>query len=265
MEIYIKCCLVNCCNYCFSDNYFNDDEIVKNEVDVDVIDGNVFTSSITIVKDRTMKLIESIDSENPPFVCEICSKLFSDIIKFKSHMTYHIRRNFKCKYCRNGFKHIINLKKHIKKHVEIYNSKCMICHKKFVDENSMWNHIVHVHKIEEPYKCGACLKLFTNKRYLRKHVVRHMNQNSCGTCIVCKIHSSNFLSSNSKLTNCLFCDKKFAILKNLRKHMYRDHGYESPYECDMCYKLFPNITDFKIHMINNYIKNGIYCKRCHNK
>lgn len=203
-------------------------------------------------------------SQNSPGICELCHKLFSDSIKLKNHMTYHIRRGFKCKKCKNGFKHIFILNRHIiSHHMDINNSKCKICLKKCVDNISLWNHIIHVHKAVEPYKCSRCLKYFSNKRYLRQHVISHMKRKLCGACIICNIHPSNLLSGNGKLTNCLFCDKKFAILKNLRKHMGREHKFKSPYKCDMCFTIFPDISHFITHIIN-YTKKNIYCTRYNN-
>ena len=106
----------------------------------------------------------------------------------------------------------------------------------------MWKKIVRVRKAPtEAYKCDACEKIFTQKRYLSQHKRTHAVRMPLGKY------------------DCKFCEKIFTSNQNLGKHIQKKHPNPRRVENANVGVLVLDSSPPKVRQKNKKIFN---CKQC---
>ncbi|XP_064101922.1 uncharacterized protein LOC135212453 [Macrobrachium nipponense] len=173
-----------------------------------------------------------------PFKCDACNKGFSDKNHLASHMRSHNgEKPFHCQYCRKAFSDKSNMKRHEKIHT-LNKNECLIDGKydtsalapeKETQFTKLDHHpepYVDRTKIQlEPvsYKCDHCLKAFTLKSNLTKHIRLHTGEQPylCNYCSRAFSHKSN-LTRHIKLH---LTNQSYPCLKN-KNTLHNEVGFK---------------------------------------
>ena len=99
---------------------------------------------------------------------------------------------------------------HVKSEEDVIK-KCKFCRKQFCGLSALKVHVssTHCHENEilfKPFRCRKCLKEFTRKDALQKHMVSHLKR------------------SERKMFDCKQCDAWFTLKCNLLKHVRIIHS-----------------------------------------
>ena len=132
--------------------------------------------------------------------------------------------------CKMMFANKRSLKKHTKNVHKEKPHQCSQCLKKFSFKNLLSRHIEIVHKKVKPYQCSQCLKYFNNKNHLSRHIdVVHKRIRPC---------------------QCSQCSKNFSNKHHLRLHMMKVHNFDKPHPCveQNCDEKFVELRDLKDHL-----------------
>ena len=185
-----------------------------------------------------------------PYKCNDCSKSFASEVGLSYHQRQHMEcpKNYSCETCKKLFASEMSLKRHIKTLHQSENKKeikCEICDTKFKRNDILTRHLHEVHgqtsvnahyvrQLAKPYKCDHCDLRFTRKEHLKKH-------NASSKC-------------NADELACNVCFKKFANMKNKRRHFNAVHsGNDEKNKCDYCEKFFGRKDNLSKH-INKFHK-----------
>lgn len=170
-----------------------------------------------------------------PFKCNECSKSFASEVGLSHHQRQHMEypKHYSCETCKKLFTSEVSLKRHIKTlhHSEDKKEiKCEECDANFKRNDILTRHLHEVHgqtsvnahyvrQLAKPFKCDYCDIRFTRKEHLKKH-------NATSKC-------------NEDELTCNVCFKKFANMKNKRRHFNTVHyGIDEKYKCEYCEKFF---------------------------
>ncbi|CAL8390231.1 unnamed protein product [Boreogadus saida] len=126
--------------------------------------------------------------------------------------------------------------------------------------------MIHTHK--EPYGCDQCMKRFSRKGYLKRHMMVHYGKKpySCDKCTrrfqwQCKLKIHMRTHSEEKPYRCDQCMKLFSQKCTLKRHM-RSHSGEKPYKCDQCTMSFTVKGTLKNHMRTHSGEKPYMCDQC---
>ena len=145
-------------------------------------------------------------TEEKPFECDVCHKLFSSQSNLRGHWSIHKEdRPFLCFICGQAFKAKSNLQKHIMRHLGDKRFTCTTCGKQFVTSTDLRRHH-RVHSSEKRFLCDLCPKGFKDGTSLSRHMFCH---------------------SGLKNHLCTFCGEAFARKDNCLTHMKKHHGHET--------------------------------------
>lgn len=126
----------------------NDIECISGDIEVKEDDTTDMTKTECINQNDTNDI--NIPKSNLRHVCDLCGAHYISQEKYEFHMKRH------------------KLNK-IDKYI------CIICDKETRNENLLWDHYLHVHKISHPmrYACLDCKRIFMKKQNLNEHQKRH--------------------------------------------------------------------------------------------
>lgn len=158
--------------------------------------------------------------------CFICGREFEKFKILQEHMHVHYK-NFVCEVCDAGYVNAGALSRHAEAH-ENGSYKCKYCPKVFNTERKKKAHERVVHVLTALYRCGYCFQMF--KDYERK-----------------ELHLSEMHGVKPIVYQCNACDRTFAMRKQLRMHIKREHLMDKRHRCDECDMRFFTITDLKRH------------------
>lgn len=106
----------------------------------------------------------------------------------------------------------------------------------------------------EQNRCSECGKTFTDKLYLKRHMIRHTGRRPF-TCSVCKksftqnahLRKHMRCHTGEKPFICPMCDATFSLKQNLHRHM-TSHSGEKSFSCLLCKKGFTQKCHLSRHM-----------------
>lgn len=170
--------------------------------------------------------------------CPVCSRCFSRIFLWKSHMrNNHIQeveqKGFECFICGKFFMNLCNIRLHMNSHVPVRSLSCLLCNKKFSDSLHLKLHM-KIHSSEMLY-CKICYKRFYNANHFFRH--RAMNPIECN----CERYASNTKHSAS-------CMKVRVFFKAGSIYIL-DGCKESPlHVCKICWAQFESVMHLQHHL-----------------
>ena len=145
-------------------------------------------------------------TEEKPFECDICHKVFSSQSNLRGHWSIHKDdRPYLCSICGTAFKANSNLQKHIMRHLGDKRFTCNTCGKQFVTSTDLRRHH-RVHSSEKSFLCDLCPKGFKDGTSLSRHMFCH---------------------TGVKNHLCTFCGEAFARKDNCFTHMKKHHSHET--------------------------------------
>ncbi|XP_050430854.1 zinc finger protein 664-like isoform X5 [Adelges cooleyi] len=230
------------------------------KVEKDILNGYCFESVVEIEENRFLdiKLMKYELDKVRNFVCDICKEAFTTKRKVAGHIreTHSVNRTLQ-KSCG---KNVVGntLSNRIAPKIDSKNSAkklglfhCNLCQKSYITKKQITLHIIQAHQTltikplsrkpyskhynknskalnksdSQNYKCNMCLKPFSDKSQIRRHM---------------RVHTGE------KPYKCEFCEKAYSQKPMLQIHK-RVHTGEKPFKCTVCLKSFTNTNDLKIH------------------
>ena len=203
-----------------------------------------------------------------------CGKEFAKKAKLKIHMReshgYTFKKNFQCPYCKKVCKNDMTFTTHLavmhRKEVLMNNPEislnkpCLNCDLKFLNVIDLEKHSLSVHQeFVQPYKCNICNVNVGGKYALTKHKKeKHLEE-------VVAIG----LTGYTKTMPCLYCEKSFTALPQLRNHIYTNHKdkralhpeIEGLHKCEECGETFYRASARNSHMKERHTPNS-KCSLC---
>ncbi|KAJ8030532.1 hypothetical protein HOLleu_26982 [Holothuria leucospilota] len=192
-------------------------------------------------------------TDEKPFKCQFCEKLFKTSNSCKIHEKTHTGvKPFNCQFCEKSFTRSDVCKYHEMTHTGEKSYKCQFCERMFYKKQHCQSHEL-IHTGERPFKCQFCEKSFNRKQYMKRHEMTHTGEKPF-KCQICqrsfikkqdwKIHEMAHASEEP--CECKFCGKFFTKKWNCKLHEMT-HSGEKPFKCQFCEKTFKKEKKCKKH------------------
>lgn len=122
--------------------------------------------------------------------------------------------------------------------------ECLLCVKRFTLRNSLRKHL-YIHSGVKPFQCDICYRTFNRRSNLTKHTRTHTGE---------------------KLYKCEVCGRKFSETGTLKRHHSTHHhlNIEKPFACDTCGVRFAHERNRKTHArVHDSVESARYlCAAC---
>lgn len=167
-------------------------------------------------------------------ICETCKKVLP-IDKIEQHRNQHLNQSLQCKYCEKAYSNRYKLSYHIRsKHQQVNAWQCQYCKESFNETNERRAHIHNQHYKEmfqcnqcqkifatqlslethqkihdtdfDSYECEICGQIFSLKRNLYSHIMRHAVRNGNGTS---NVRLLDEIPSQKSIHFCKICNQAF--------------------------------------------------------
>ena len=215
--------------------------------------------------------------------CNSCGNKFKHIMALNLHMSlkHGIKSSnskgrapdgvrFQCDHCDKSFKFISDLRKHERKnHLDQITSNplvCQECDAKFVKQISLDSHMMKMHGMkretgltlcqecgktvihldrhietshsEKKFPCDHCPKKFGSIGCVRKHIITVHPE---------KLKDDLYANRKKYMFQCPHCAHAPPTRNQLSTHLTNAHGYEKPYECNICHLRFSTAATLRAH------------------
>ncbi|KAJ0033781.1 hypothetical protein NQD34_000888 [Periophthalmus magnuspinnatus] len=129
-----------------------------------------------------------------------------------------------------------------------------VCYPVHINSNKLDTDSVDDQGLTEEHRCPECGKAFTDKLYLKRHMIRHTGRRPF-TCSVCKksftqnahLRKHMRCHTGERPFTCPMCDASFSLKQNLHRHMTSHSGAKS-FSCSVCKKGFTQKCHLRRHM-----------------
>ncbi|XP_050396149.1 zinc finger protein 624 [Patella vulgata] len=235
-------------------------------------------------------------TDEKPFRCEECGKIYSRKYKLVVHMKSHrTEKLYTCEICSKSFTGDIELKRHVKIHeFNPGNSSKSVDFDELIDKpvqpqvaglngqmansGNFFNFKLQLNNTrpgntatqtgqlsftDKPFKCFVCSKTFPLKTGLETHIKVHKKKKCdvCGRSFRDKramdIHICSYKRGRSNF-KCDICCVTFPFKQSLKTHM-ESHGI---FKCDFCSQSFPSSSDLQEHRIIHSQEKSYKCDVC---
>lgn len=155
---------------------------------------------------------------------------------------------FTCDICNERFSSKDERNAHIENHFKTL--KCEKCGGEFVGDRAyeyhLWRSSCSSNSSKEKFRCWLCSdQCFDTKRELSEH------ERNAHNCII-----------DTTQIKCGLCNRLFAKLRYLRKHMVELHSNRNHFECEVCGKQFNRKSNLVEHMLIHENKYLAKCETC---
>ncbi|KAJ8707504.1 hypothetical protein PYW08_010756 [Mythimna loreyi] len=224
-----------------------------------------------ICKQRTDtedKLVSHMRYHLVRYKCPECGLTRNCRVTIRDHYNaYHSQGFQTCPYCSKTFKRQTSLRKHIRYgHMRKGRVQCAYCMRTYADKDALRSHMVLKHSqevsarpISKKHVCQECGLACKSPSQLRAHSSKHSDIRDF-YCVECDKSFKTAATLNSHLKTasihvsciklplqCLHCDKRFAIRRDLETHTNRIHLNIKPFTCDRCDKNYVSSSSLKKH------------------
>uniref|UniRef100_A0AAV2KGY6 C2H2-type domain-containing protein n=1 Tax=Knipowitschia caucasica TaxID=637954 RepID=A0AAV2KGY6_KNICA len=217
------------------------------------------SSSSTPSHPREERVSVDTDSDERPYVCDLCNCAYKHASSLLNHKHTHKTGNFRCSFCDKPYTNYMALRNHMRIHTQRKKHVCHVCGKAFRLARFLRNH----HRVHDegatPFGCPSCGKSFQGRSALARHrcgdsldstLLRRPAPDrkeaeecryTCEQCGRSYRHPSSLL--NHRLSHrvgvfpCVSCSKTFNNALALRTHQ-RLHCGPRPHRCTDCNKAF---------------------------
>lgn len=234
------------------------------------------------------KLLSHMRYHYTRYKCLECGLIRNCRLTILDHYnSYHCQDLYlSCPHCSKKFKRSGSLRKHIHyTHNRGERVTCAYCHKTYADKGVLRAHMrlkhpkeVSATEITKKYVCQECGMAFKSPSLLRNHGSKHSYSRDyycveCDKSFKTEATLKNHLKTVSIHTQhiqlplaCTHCEKRFAIRRDLDRHMNRVHLNIKPYTCDSCDRTYTDSWSLKNHkktVHEGYKKPLMYpCSMC---
>uniref|UniRef100_A0A1Q3F1T4 Putative gastrula zinc finger protein n=1 Tax=Culex tarsalis TaxID=7177 RepID=A0A1Q3F1T4_CULTA len=193
------------------------------------------------------------DSDSEPeqpkqHTCQTCQATFEKRSELFAHFKTHGKARFPCNLCDSTFARRFLLQEHLLAHKTGPSFFCAQCPTGFKTKTSLNQHVKYAHLRLKPFVCEECGKKFAQKTHLQQHAMVHTKEAEVA---------------------CERCEMKFKTGQRWREHLRAEHGAGedlglAPYECDVCFKIFPNQLCLRGHKYGHR-EPTVLCSICGKK
>ena len=168
-------------------------------------------------------------------LCNVCSKMFSNMKTLRIHMKMH-DEDIRCDVCSKLFTNVYILKSHILTHTQ----KKIECQQCFQSVFSLKGHMKRVHSGHDP-KYVACSNCGVEVRGIGKHEK------------ICKMTDEERAAFRENLkVSCQKCPKVLSNKHKLAMHNQTAHSKVKPFECKFCDHKASRRDNLNTHVKNNH-------------
>ncbi|TKS90222.1 WD repeat domain phosphoinositide-interacting protein 3 [Collichthys lucidus] len=207
---------------------------------------------------------QQVDPEKPDEVknlykCDTCQEAFRYKVSLRSHKLTH--NELYCDVCRKVLRSAETLARHKASHTLF---QCNRCDETFTLFKPLRSHCENVHKMNRPFTCNHCPKVFSKLRILIVHEWKHTGRlpYQCAQCGL-KFRTDGDLMSHERVHTkekpflCAECGKSFAQRSNMLRHLNFIHGEsrdEKKHSCTECGKSFKEKGALIKHQRRKHLK-----------
>nr|XP_037273254.1 zinc finger protein 3-like [Rhipicephalus microplus] len=163
-----------------------------------------------------------------------------------------------CPYSSNQRSSVI---RHERTHMGEKPFVCHVCCKGFTDHGHLKTHLL-VHTGEKPYECSVCGQRFTTSSGMARHQ-RSLHSGNDARLHMCAQCGKGFMESSAltkhrlihtgaKPHACSVCGVRFTRLGSAKKHELVVHGRQYPLHCPHCNKGFAAMCFLRKHMLAHH-------------
>lgn len=207
-------------------------------------------------------------------------ELSSDLLDMTPEVDNNINRqidNLVCDICEKKFVKPEYLYRHLRKHTGEFI--CPLCLGVFARKENLLSHVCSSQETQDHLECPYCQKQFAVKKYLKRHMLKHMMLSSCKWC--CHVFTTTTDINEHKCTApnhvCGQCGKKFAQRTHLNRHIklhnepkrtvkkiIKETKEDKPVICEKCGEIFKTPSILKQHL-RSHGERTYECDICQRK